>query len=257
LNTQAKSITLSVVSHGHSDLIGILLETLAHHSSALIARVVVTSNMPELDDFSQLVCLAQAYPFELQLIENSRPLGFGANQNQAFRHCETDHFCIINPDIEIVLDPFVGLVKVLSQPDVGIAYPSQLDESLELLDFERELVTLVSLARRHICGQRYKQQAGLWADWVSGAFMAFNSSIFRDLGGFDESYFMYCEDVDICLRVQLAGYKLAKSDTAVIHHTQRSTLKSWKHLQWHVLSLLSLWVSLPYRQFKKRSNQNV
>ena len=83
--------------------------------------------------------------------------------------------------------------------------------------------------------------------------MAFKSSTFRRLGGFDERYFMYCEDVDLCWRAQLAGYSLAKAGATVMHRTRRRTLKSWEHLQWHVLSLLRLWGSAPYRSFKKKS----
>jgi N-acetylglucosaminyl-diphospho-decaprenol L-rhamnosyltransferase len=89
-------------------------------------------------------------------------------------------------------------------------------------------------------------------DWISGAFMMFKSSAFRKLGGFDERYFMYCEDVDICLRLQLAGYKLVRADATVTHHTQRRTLKNLQHLVWHVRSLLRLWNSAPYKQYKQR-----
>ncbi len=82
--------------------------------------------------------------------------------------------------------------------------------------------------------------------------MAFKSTVFRELGGFDERYFMYCEDVDICLRMQLAGYSLARADATVIHHTQRQTLKNLKHLAWHIRSLLRLWNSAAYKEFKKK-----
>ena len=134
---------------------------------------------------------------------------------------------------------------------MGIAYPRQVDASLKLLDFERKLVTPAALWGRYIRRRRYQPQANAPVDWVSGAFMAFKSSVFQSLGGFDECYFMYCEDVDICLRAQLAGYQLAKADIAVIHHTRRSTLKSRQHLKWHLRSLLRLWGSESYRRFKK------
>ena len=244
-------MTLSVVSHGQSDLVCALVAALSVPGAASIVKLVVTSNVPALDDFSGLIDSALSYPFELKLIENAKPIGFGANQNQAFRHCSTEHFCIINPDIELVRDPFIALAQLLTQPGVGIAYPRQVDASFKLLDFERKLVTPASLWCRYIGLQRYQPQAGASVDWVSGAFMAFKSSVFQSLGGFDERYFLYCEDVDICLRAQLAGYQLAKADIDVIHHTRRSTLKSRQHLMWHLRSLLRLWGSEPYRQFKK------
>ena len=82
--------------------------------------------------------------------------------------------------------------------------------------------------------------------------MAFRADVFAGLGGFDERYFMYCEDVDICLRAQLAGYRLERADAKVVHHTQRRTLKSLRHLTWHVRSLLRLWRSPAYLQYKKQ-----
>lgn len=255
LYSKAKSVTLSVVSHGHSDLIRALIEALTGPSAAWISKVIVTSNSTLLDDFSGLFRGEHSFPFEMKRIENAKPLGFGANHNQAFSHCDTDYFCVINPDIEILQDPFDALVQTLSQADVGIAYPSQVDETHAFLDFERELVGPVSIACRHLLGQRYRQQTGRPVHWVSGAFMVFNSSVFRRLGGFDERYFMYCEDVDICLRTQLAGYKLVRAGATVMHHTRRSTLKSREHFQWHVCSLLRLWRSAPYHAFKKSMSQ--
>ena len=255
LHSKAKSVTLSVVSHGHSGLIRALVEALNGLSADWISKVVVTSNSPLLDDFSGLFQGEHSFPFALERIENAKPLGFGANHNQAFRHCDTEYFCIINPDIEILQEPFGALLQALSQADVGIAYPSQVDETHALLDFERELVSLMSIGRRYLLGQRYRQQTGRPIHWVSGAFMVFNSSVFGRLGGFDERYFMYCEDIDICLRTQLTGYKLARAGATVMHHTRRSTLKSREHLQWHVHSLLRLWRSAPYHEFKKSINQ--
>ena len=85
--------------------------------------------------------------------------------------------------------------------------------------------------------------------WVNGAFMLFRASVYRGLGGFDERYFMYCEDVDICLRLQLAGFALSRSSVKVTHAAQRSSRVNIRHLAWHVVSLLRLWTSKPYRDF--------
>ena len=250
-----RCVTLSVVSHGHAVLIRALIEALAGTSGEWISKVVVTNNLPSLDNFADLAGWS-SYPFALKVINNAKPLGFGANHNQAFGHCETDYFCVINPDIEIVKDPFAAVLETLSQFGVAFAYPAQVNESYLLLDFERELVGPQSIIRRHFLGRRYRQQVGSPVHWVNGAFMAFDSSVYRILNGFDERYFMYCEDVDICLRAQLAGYNFARANAIVVHHTRRSTLKSCEHLAWHACSLLRLWSSAPYREFRKKLSCN-
>lgn len=245
-----KLVTISAVSHGHSGLVQALIESLAASGCLGIARMVITSNVPALDEFSTVP--VNGVFFDVEYIKNTKALGFGANHNQAFKQCETEFFCVINPDIEFMSDPFPHLVETLSAADVGLAYPSQVDVGRNLLDFERELVTPLVIAKRHLLGQRYREQSNKAVDWVNGAFMVFKSSVFRELGGFDERYFMYCEDVDFCLRLQLAGYGLAHADAAVIHHTRRRTLKSPRHLAWHVCSLLRLWRSASYSDYKSK-----
>ena len=245
-----KSVTVSVVSHGHSGLVRSLIDSLVASGGPCVSRVVITSNVPSLDDFPNVH--AEGLRFDVKRTDNAQAHGFGANHNHAFEQCDTDFFCVINPDIEFTSDPFARLVETLSAGEVGLAYPWQVDEENALLDFERELVSPSAIAQRHLLGRRYQLQPHKPVHWVSGAFMVFKSSVFRELGGFDERYFMYCEDVDICLRMQLAGYRLARADAKVIHHTRRRTLKTPGHLAWHVSSLLRLWRSSSYSQYKSK-----
>jgi N-acetylglucosaminyl-diphospho-decaprenol L-rhamnosyltransferase len=245
-------LTISVVSHGHSALILTLAKQIASTSLHRNIKLVITINSPELDDELDANAFALTSLTNVVLLKNSTPKGFGANHNQAFQNCETAFFCIINPDIELTKEPFVSLLNALSVSGVGLTYPRQVDGRNTSLDFERELASPVSIAQRHLFGQRHQFNGDKPVHWVNGAFMMFKSSAFRDLGGFDERFFMYCEDVDICLRMQLAGYRLARADATVIHHTQRKTLKNPKHLAWHVRSLLRLWNSDAYKEYKKK-----
>lgn len=246
----SSEVTVSVVSHGHgAQLMQLMyrLEVLGHPH---VGDVLLTLNVPEPDLLAELN--SRKWNLRLTIVQNAEPKGFGANHNAAFEYCRSEYFCVINPDIEFTGDPFSHLVEALSAAGVGLAYPSQVDGENALLDFERELVSPLAIAQRHLLGQRYQPQPHKPVHWVSGAFMVFKSSVFRELGGFDERYFMYCEDVDICLRMQLAGYSLAHADAKVIHHTRRSTLKSPGHLAWHVRSLLRLWSSASYQEYRRK-----
>jgi len=57
---------------------------------------------------------------------------------------------------------------------------------------------------------------------------------------------MYCEDVDLCLRLRLAGWALVRVPVKVVHAGQRNSRRKWRHLRWHVVSLLRLWRSPAY-----------
>ena len=257
MDRRVAGLTISVVSHGHKDLVAAFAKQLASVSTHIYIRLIITINSLTLEDFDQATIDRNDH-IEVLLLKNPTLLGFGANHNRAFQHCRSQFFCVVNPDIEILNDSFMNLVDEFVDSRIGLAYPSQVNGKGSLLDFERDLASPASIAKRHLLKKhrRFIDYKPHPVQWVSGAFMMFKSSVFRELCGFDERYFMYCEDVDICLRLQLAGYQLAKADATVIHHTQRRTLKNLQHLAWHVRSLLRLWNSAAYKQYKGRFIDN-
>lgn len=82
INNQ-KSVTVSVVSHGHSGLVRSMIDSLAAAGDPWVSRVVITSNAPSLDDFP--VVPRDGLRFDVQRIDNAQARGFGANHNQAFK----------------------------------------------------------------------------------------------------------------------------------------------------------------------------
>jgi GT2 family glycosyltransferase len=87
--------------------------------------------------------------------------------------------------------------------------------------------------------------------WIPGLFMLFRSEAYREIGGFDERFFMYGEDFDICARTQLAGWKLqVAEDLLARHDAQRASRSSHRHLYWHVTSLLKVWSSAAFWRFR-------
>jgi N-acetylglucosaminyl-diphospho-decaprenol L-rhamnosyltransferase len=251
--------TISIVSHGHGKMVCDLLEAVAHYDSALIAKVIVTINSPVRDRdliAFQATTKSRTLPFELIWLNNLKPAGFGPNHNKAFALCETEYFGVLNPDIQLESSNFASMLTALEPSVIGLAYPAQRSADNHELAYARALVTPLTLLHKYasqlMSNRELVGNKGRRVDWVSGSFMGFKASVFRSIGGFDERYFMYCEDVDICLRLQLAGYTLARADTSVVHHTQRQTLKNPQHLAWHIKSLLRLWNSDSYKAYKRR-----
>lgn len=241
-------VTVSIVSHGHGEDIPHLLTDIAAFGGKEIAEVVLTLNVPEE---SLVDWIAQHdWPFALTLIRNGQPLGYGANHNQAFERCRTPYFCVLNPDIRFTRDPFPQLIATLRQADVGCTYPLQSEEWGPPLDRVREVPTPLALLRRYLIpGYRRRPQP---RHWINGSFMLFPSDVFRQLGGFDTGYFMYCEDVDICLRLQQTGLHLELAPQAHVQHlATRASRHSWRHFYWHVQSLWRLWQSKAYRQARR------
>ena len=252
LKTVAPIVTASVVSHGHGDQVLQLLCKIHMLCVVHVRHVVLTLNVPEPALLARLH--ARQWAFKLTVLQNLQPKGFGANHNTAFAQHTAGHFCVINPDIDFDADPFGDLIHQLTDPltfpPAGCSFPVQVDEAGRLQDHARSVPSPAALLERYSpLGTQRQAQPPLKPDWVNGAFMLFRTDVFRQLDGFDERYFMYCEDVDICLRLQLAGYRLSCSEARITHAAHRNSRVNPRHLMWHVASLLRLWRSTSYRQF--------
>lgn len=244
-----RGVTISVVSHEHGDEIPNLLRDLAAFAPSAIFEVVVTLNIPE-EALSKWI-QARSWPFIVTVIRNAVPMGYGANHNQASEHCRTPFFCVVNPDIRLTNDPFSLLIKSLDEKMAGCAYPMQANGDSKIVDLTREVPTPISLMRRYLLpGSRLKPHP---RHWINGAFMLFPTRVFKRLGGFDSRYFMYCEDVDICLRLQLQDFHLVPVASVIVEHeAQHASRRRLRHLIWHIQSLWHLWKSESYRNFCRK-----
>jgi GT2 family glycosyltransferase len=229
----SSGITVSIVSHAQGYMVEELLSQLSRWHDGVVSEVIVTHNVPE----DGLKMARQKCDFLVTELHNPRRLGFGANHNQAFRHCRTSHFCVLNPDIEL-LGPGVwrALLDASARNPQACVYPPLMNVDGSKQDSEREVPTLASLWRRHALRHHESR-----IDWVSAAFWLLPTDLFRRMGGFDESYFMYCEDADFCLRLQIAGGELQKAGPPVVHEAARSSRRQPRRFYWHVESLLRLW----------------
>jgi len=78
----------------------------------------------------------------------------------------------------------------------------------------------------------------MYPEWVGGMFMLFRSEAFAQLGGFDEGFFLYYEDVDICVRAWKAGLPVVVCQTVgVIHDARRESHRNLRHFCWHLTSM--------------------
>jgi len=227
-------LTVSVVSHGQGGLAQRVLDDLSA-MDARLARVIVTRNVPE--PWTPRL----AHPFaELAVTDNARPRGFGANHNAALAACDTEYFAVLNPDLAFRGANLPDVLAAFDDAAVGLASPTILEPDGRVADFARDLMTLPNLLRRQAGAP---PRPGPPA-WVAGMCLVFRTRALRDVGGFDERYFLYCEDADVCDRLVLAGWKLAVDPALrVVHDAQRLSLRSPRRFAHHVASLLKYWAA--------------
>lgn len=238
-----KLLSISVVSHGQLGMVTDLLSDLEEHCLSTILEVVLTINIAEVN-----VVDIGHYSYPIKIIYNDKPKGFGSNHNQAFMAASGSYFCVLNPDIRLVADPFPELVTVLQDVRVGVCAPLVVNKDGEQEDSARLFPSPWTVLRRFISGKRASdyviEQEPVLPDWVGGMFMLFRSETYRQINGFDERYFLYYEDVDICARLTNLRFKVVLCTASkVIHLAQRTSHKSLKYLRWHVTSMLRFFMT--------------
>ncbi len=251
-------VHVSVVSHGHGPLVAALLEGLAAGPAASRLAVTLTLNVPE-----PLAPEASEWPLHVDLLHNVRPRGFGANHNAAFHRQEESRrsrfFCVLNPDTVVSPDALVALAGRLGgDPRLGAIAPLVRDPSGLIEDSMRRVPTPAVLLRKllggHI-GNEYRIEGSLYhPDWIAGICMVFPSRLYAQMGGFDERYWLYYEDVDLCCRVRARGYEVAVDPSvSITHDARRASRSNPRMLALHLRSIARFFTSAVYWQCRRLS----
>jgi len=231
-------LTLSIVSHGHGAMLDDLLRDLEIVDGGVPFEVLLTLNIPEPDPAA-----AAGVRYPLRIVRNAQPRGFGANHNAAFKRSTGDFFCVLNPDVRLRSDPFPALLQELAHPNTGVVAPAITDTAGLPEPTARRFPTPSSILRKALFGALVREyeytDAPLAVDWVSGVFMLFPRAVYERLDGFDERYFLYYEDVDLCARLRALGLKVRLVPAATAQHAARhDSHRNWRYTRWHLASML-------------------
>lgn len=227
------SISVSVVSHGHGAILGELVRSLLEFPE--IAKIDLTYNIPEYiynDDDSRLVKTL-----------NKKTAGYGENHNRAFARCKTPYFCVLNPDIRLNNNPFSNLLAHFSNENVALVGPKILGRDGFEEDSARREPTfqnllLKALGRDDGTYSPIERGDVLHPDWLAGMFFLLRANAFAKIGGFDENFFLYYEDVDLCKRLRLSGHEICQDRrVCVMHDARRQSRKDWRYARWHLVSM--------------------
>jgi GT2 family glycosyltransferase len=228
-----------------------LLTDINNYCTGYPLEVILTQNLPEelclnFDDLS----------FPVFVHSNSAPKGFGENHNQAFSHANGQYFCVMNPDIRLRSNPFQLLLSGLVDSSIGMLAPLVLGPDGTVEDSARRFPSFIKILKKVFTKtwtpDYVLQDKPVDVDWAAGMFMLFPRNIFEEVKGFNECYFLYYEDVDICARLHLAGLRVVVCPSSrVVHHAQHSSHRSLKYLRWHITSLVRFLTSTQYRQLKR------
>ncbi|MEX0385342.1 glycosyltransferase [Spiribacter pallidus] len=227
-------LKVSVISHDQ----GAWLEGLVADLDALATplALTITLNVPEALPGSI------ASRTDIRWRHNDRPQGFGANHNRAFEQGGGEWFAVLNPDLRLPSDPFPALQEAVDAAAVGVVAPRMLAPDGAFDDNARFFPSPMDLVRkafgRHEGRVPITGDAPQAAGWLGGMFLFFPRAVFARLGGFDEGFHLYYEDVDLCARLWKRGYRVEVVPGATaVHHAQRASRRDLRYMGWHLRSI--------------------
>lgn len=252
-------MTVVFVSHNSARDLDRALASLAENSPGLPAAAVVVENGPDPAP-ARVVCARRGAALALP----GRNLGYGRAANLAAAGVATEYLAVANPDILFQPGTLNRLVEFLdSHPDVGVVAPQLFypdgrpqPSARRRPRFRYALAGRRSpLARlgRHGPGARAFQYLGsesalepMAVDAVVGALMLFRRRAFEEVGGFDPGYFMFAEDVDICLRLGRRWRVCLLPAAGLVHALGSSRRRARSFTEFHRLRSLHRLFALSY-----------
>jgi hypothetical protein len=169
---------------------------------------------------------------QVRLIANSANVGFAAACNQGARETRAPLLLFLNPDATLTPGGLASLAALLeSRPRVGVVGPRtrsadgaiqvSTGPDLSLLSERRQRRLVRGVARRDpvlLAEAEALHAFEREVDWVSGACLMIRREAFEAVSGFDERFFLYEEDADLCLRVRRAGWQVLYTPTVEARH---------------------------------------
>jgi GT2 family glycosyltransferase len=194
-------------------------------------EVIVADNASTDDSVS---FIKEAYP-QIRLIALDRNWGFAGGYNEALRQVKSDYYVLLNSDVEVTpgwVGPIIDLME--KDPSIGACQPKILmydDKTyfeyagaaggwLDYLGYPFARGRIFDVCEEDR-GQYDTAQPVFWA---SGAALFIRAALFHDLGGLEPFFFAHQEEIDLCWRIQLAGYKVFACPASVVYHVGGGTL---------------------------------
>jgi len=225
-------LSIIIVSWNTADLLAQCLASIFAHPPQALFEALVVDNASADDSVAMM---RRRFP-QVRLLENQQNIGFAGANNQAIRHSRGEYLLLLNPDTEVAPHALQTLVDWLDHhPETGAVGPLTLnpDGSLQTSAYPAptlagELWRLLHLDRLRPYGvyqmKSWSLDAPRQVDALLGACLLLRRQVIEQIGLLDESYFIYSEEIDLCYRLQAAGWRLYWQPAAqIVHYGGQST----------------------------------
>ena len=237
-----------VTYHNYEEVRG-AVKSLLEYTKGVELTVYVADNASGDDTLQKL---KEEFP-QVITLQNEKNNGFGYGHNKILPLLETKYHAIVNPDILLDRDAITELVEYMEQnPDIGqitpqIRFPSGEDQQLP-----KRNPVYAALVGRHIFKEKLRPVVEHYQmldedlskpidiEFATGCFSVIRTELYKEIGGFDERFFLYFEDMDLTRRVCQKARAVYYPLTYVFHAWERSSSHSIKYF------LILIWSSFKY-----------
>jgi GT2 family glycosyltransferase len=201
-------LSIVIVSYNTSDLIGTCLSSVTAADD--VSKEVFVIDNASTDGSAALI--RKNFP-SVSLIVNTENRGFATANNQVLPWCRGRYIFFLNPDTEVVSGAFREATSYMdAMPHIGLAGTKLINPD----GTRHESVSYGYPGQKHT-GRELSSLKGSIA-CVQGSSMIVRSDVMKAVGGFDEDFFLYGEDQDLCLRIRNSGFEIGYIESAVVIH---------------------------------------
>jgi N-acetylglucosaminyl-diphospho-decaprenol L-rhamnosyltransferase len=216
MSEQPPLISICIVTYDSREEIDACLCAVKRNTT-ISHEILLWDNMPQ-DGTADLV--RRQHP-EVSVYSSGENIGYARANNALFRHARGSVLYLLNPDTEVESDTLEKITDYLANnPQVGIASTALRDDKGTALQPGAE-----EYSRQNYTAGELGILPGRWA-FVIGASMVLRREVLEVTGGFDETFFLYAEDEDICLRARQNGWLVDIIGNAPVFHHQGASEKS-------------------------------
>ncbi len=233
------TISVIIVNYNVKEYLAQLLISLERALENISHEIIIVDN----HSVDGSVSFLKEKNFKIKIIENEENLGFGRANNQALKISKGKFVVLINPDTVVQEDTFTRMLNFFDQtPDASAATCKIIDPAGNFSVDCRHSIPTPSVALWKVLGLgRLFPKSKIFGQYnmtyldpdqtytvpaISGSFMMIKKEVLDRVGFFDEQFFMYCEDIDLCHRINQAGFKVYYfPETQIIHYKGESTKK--------------------------------
>lgn len=240
---QNSKLSISIVTYNSADKVGDTISTIIKYTKGITYTLYVSDN--NSSDTTKEIVLHQAP--NTVFIQNNDNIGFGKAHNKVIPLIDSKYHAIVNPDIVLENDVLSEICEYMdSHPDAvmvtpKILYPDKTEQKLPKRKprikylLSRRLPFMSKLNTEYTrANEEFKEPTEI--DFCTGCFIVIRTDVFKEIGGFDEDFFMYFEDAALTLSAQKYGKTILLPSSSVIHLWERSSAKSLKYLLIHIKS---------------------